>query len=77
MSRQNIHKAEDQAVRLSQRTLVPFGAKPNGDVQIIIGESRKGRNERGREVMRVQVKQKDFDAWTKAALFLHGAQTEP
>lgn len=74
LSPQSIHEAEDQAERLSQRTLIPFGAKLQGDVQFVIGEVQKGRNESGKAATRVPVKREDFDAWTKAALFLHDAQ---
>ncbi|GAB1315574.1 hypothetical protein MFIFM68171_05784 [Madurella fahalii] len=75
MSPRSIHKAEDQARRLSQRrTLLPFATKPNGDVQFVIGETHLGRNEHGNKVKRRPVKQEHFEAWTKAALFLHHGQ---
>jgi hypothetical protein len=52
MSSQAIHKAEEQARRLSERTLLPFAAKPAEDVQFVIGETLKGRDERGNSVRR-------------------------
>jgi hypothetical protein len=76
MSPKAIDKARDDAQRLSQRTLLPFAADPESDVQFFIGERPAGaQNEEGIKVPRSQVKREDFDAWTKAALFLHdGAQ---
>jgi hypothetical protein len=74
LSSRSIQEAEDQAERLSQRTLVPFGAKLHGDVQFVIGDIQKGRNGSGKAVTRVPVRRPDFDDWTKAALFLHDAQ---
>lgn len=70
MSAQAMQKAEDQARRLSERTLLPFAAKPDGDVQFVIGETGKGRNEWGNSVRRNGVTRQEFDDWTKAALFL-------
>ncbi|KAK0737992.1 hypothetical protein B0T18DRAFT_440912 [Schizothecium vesticola] len=70
MSPQAIQKAEDQARRLSERTLLPFAAKPAGDVQFVIGETYKGRDEWGNSVRRSGVTRQEFDDWTKAALFL-------
>ena len=70
----SIAKAEDQAQRLSERTLLPFAAKSNGDVQFVIGEQYSGRSERGKTVKRSPVTLEEFEAWTKAALFLHDAQ---
>ncbi|KAM7185075.1 hypothetical protein V8F20_011940 [Naviculisporaceae sp. PSN 640] len=70
MSSQAIHKAEDQARRLSERTLLPFAAKPAGDVQFVIGETHKGRDEWGNSVRRTGVTRQEFDEWTKSALFL-------
>lgn len=70
MTPEAIHKAQDQARRLSQRMLLPFAANPNLDVQFVIGEAQGGRDERGDKVRRRQVQREDFDAWTKAALFL-------
>jgi hypothetical protein len=74
MSPESIHKAEDRAQRLSQRTLLPFAAKSAGDVQFVIGEGHKGRTERGELIKRSPVSRENFDAWTKAALFLYDAQ---
>ena len=74
MSPENIYKAEDQAQRLSERTLLPFAAKPTRDVQFVIGEGSRGRDEYGRAVKRSPVKVNDFDDWTKAALFLRDAE---
>ncbi|KAH6633897.1 hypothetical protein B0J18DRAFT_452760 [Chaetomium sp. MPI-SDFR-AT-0129] len=73
MSPAAIEKAADQATRLSQRTLLPFGSHPGRDVQFIIGETHRGLDERGAPVCRSPVSQNDFEAWTKAALFLHDA----
>ncbi len=70
MKPEAINKAQDQARRLSERTLLPFAANPVLDVQFVIGDAQAGRNERGEKVRRSQVKREDFDAWTKAALFL-------
>ena len=70
MSSQAIHKAEDQARRLTERTLLPFAAMPAGDVQFVIGETHKGRDELGNSVRRSGVTRQEFDDWTKAALFL-------
>ncbi len=70
MKPEAIHKAQDQARRLSERTLLPFAANPNLDVQFVIGEAQAGRDEWGSQVTRSQVQREDFDAWTKAALFL-------
>jgi len=70
MSPQAIQRAEDQARRLSERTLLPFAAKPAGDVQFVVGESQKGRDERGNGLQRSGVTRREFDDWTKAALFL-------
>ncbi|KAK4238256.1 hypothetical protein C8A03DRAFT_43955 [Achaetomium macrosporum] len=74
MSPEAIYKAKDQAQRLSARTLLPFATDPVSDVQFVIGEAHAGRDEYGRQVKRSPVKREDFDAWTKAALFLHDAQ---
>lgn len=74
MSPESMRKAEDQAQRLSQRSLLPFAAKSDGDVQFVIGETRQGRDEYGRSVKRSPVKLEDFLFWTKAALFLHDTQ---
>jgi hypothetical protein len=76
MSPEAIHKAKDKAWRERERTLLPVAADPNSDVQFFIGERHAGaRNEWGDKVPRRHVKRADFDAWTKAALFLHdGAQ---
>ncbi|KAK0703713.1 hypothetical protein B0T26DRAFT_876620, partial [Lasiosphaeria miniovina] len=71
MSHKSMSNAVNQARRLSERTLVPFAGAPDGDVQFVIGEQKKGRNERGDMVTRSPVQRCDFDAWTKAALFLH------
>ncbi|KAG7289904.1 hypothetical protein NEMBOFW57_006281 [Staphylotrichum longicolle] len=70
MSPEAIHKVEDQARRLSQRTLLPFAASPESDVQFLIGESQAGRDDLGEKTKRRPVKREDFDAWTRAALFL-------
>ncbi|KAM7187192.1 hypothetical protein V8F33_011371 [Rhypophila sp. PSN 637] len=70
MSSQAIHKGEDQARRLSERTLLPFAAKPAGDVQFVIGETHKGRDEWGNSLRRSGVTRQEFDEWIKAALFL-------
>ncbi|KXX81532.1 hypothetical protein MMYC01_202497 [Madurella mycetomatis] len=74
MSPHRIHKAKDLARRLSQKTLLPFAAQPNGDVQSNIGDTHCGQDESGNKVRRSPVKQEQFEAWTKAALFLHPAQ---
>jgi len=74
MSPKAIERAEDQSRRLSQRTLLPFGSNPRFDVQFVIGETHAGRDQWGAEVKRSPVKQKDFEAWTKAALFLQDAR---
>jgi hypothetical protein len=66
-----IKRAEEQAKGLSQRCLIPFGAKPDRDVQFVIGEGRRARDQRGDPVKRSAVTQEEFDAWTNAALFLH------
>lgn len=73
MSPGSIFRTEMQAQRLTKRTLLPFAARPDGDVQFVIGEERRGRNERGESIKRSLVKLEQFDAWTKAALFLHSA----
>lgn len=44
MAPEAIRKAEDQARRLSQRTLLPFGTNPELDVQFVIGETHAGRD---------------------------------
>lgn len=46
------------------------------DVQFIIGESRKGRNEKGVEVQRGPIQQTAFESWSKAALFLNQLDQE-
>ncbi|KAL2132430.1 hypothetical protein VTI74DRAFT_3799 [Chaetomium olivicolor] len=74
MSPEAIHRVEDQAQRLSERTLLPFAANPKSDVQFFIGEAHTGRDEWGSQVKRSLVKREDFDAWTKASLFLHDAR---
>ena len=70
MKPEAIHKAQDQARRLSERKLLPFATNPNSDVQFVIGEAQAGRDEWGGKVRRSPVQREDFDAWTKAALFL-------
>jgi hypothetical protein len=55
LSSRSIQEAEDQAERLSQRTLIPFRAKLHGGVQFIIGDIHKGRNGSGKAVTRVPV----------------------
>ena len=52
MTPQAIERAVDQARRLSERTLLPFAAQPKGDVQFVIGETVKGRDQRGNSVQR-------------------------
>lgn len=74
MSPSSIARTEDQARRLSQRSLLPFAPKPDGDVQFLIGEGRKGRNQWGDRVDRKPVSLSHFEAWTKAALFLYDAK---
>lgn len=70
MTPQAIERAVDQARRLSERTLLPFAARPKGDVQFVIGETVKGRDQRGNSVQRRGVTQQEFEDWTKCALFL-------
>jgi hypothetical protein len=74
MSAGSIRKVEDQSRRQIDTTLLPFAAKPKSDVQFVIGEGLKGRDEWGRPVKRSPVKRENFDAWTTAALFLHEPQ---
>lgn len=70
MSPPAILKAVNQARRLSERTLLPFAAKPAEDVQFVIGEIHQGRDEWGNSARRSGVTRRNFDDWTKAALFL-------
>lgn len=66
-----------QAVERTQRqtlrpdSLLPLAASPTADVHFVIGETGRGRNEKGDMVARAPVKQEQFEAWTGAALFLH------
>lgn len=48
--------------------------RADGDVQFIIGEGRKGRNQYGEKVKRSPIPQKDFKSWAKVALFLTKAE---
>jgi hypothetical protein len=74
MTPDKILRAKDEAQRLIARKLPPFAVSADSDVQIVIGEAHKGRDEWGNAVKRVPVHRRDFDAWTKACLFLHDAQ---
>lgn len=47
------------------------------DVQFIIGERRRARNEKGQKVQRSPVSQGDFKDWTKVALFLTVEDGDP
>ena len=71
MSPESIKAAKQQSDQQCKRGLVPFAADPAHDVQFIIGERPKGRDENGEKVQRVVVSPEDFDKWTQAALFLH------
>ena len=71
MSPEAILKAEDMVRRQIERTLLPFVAGPRDVVQFVIGEQHKGRDEWGKEIRRNPVSRREFDEWTKAALFLH------
>lgn len=74
MTPPSIVRAEDQAQRLSERTLLPFAVRPAHDVQFVIGEPHKGRCEWGSPIRRRAVTRASFDDWTKAALFLRDAK---
>lgn len=74
MSSGAIRKAEEKANRACRsKSLLPFAPMPGDDVQFVIGQPRKGRNSRGHEIRRKQVRREDFDAWCKSALFLHAS----
>jgi hypothetical protein len=74
MTPNKILQAKDQAQRLIARKLLPFAVSADSDVQFVIGEAHKGRDEWGDTVKRAPVHRRDFDAWTKACLFLQDAQ---
>ncbi|SPO07754.1 uncharacterized protein DNG_10449 [Cephalotrichum gorgonifer] len=65
---------EDQCCRQTERNSLPFVTKPGSDVQFIIGERHMGRDKLGNKVKRDAVSRREFDEWTKAALFLHDSQ---
>ncbi|KPM39023.1 hypothetical protein AK830_g7545 [Neonectria ditissima] len=67
----SIQKAKDRAQSQTVRTLLPFAADPNEDVQFVIGEGNQGRDELGELIRRSPVRREVFDGWTKAALFLN------
>jgi len=71
MSHQAISKAKSKARLSMGKTLLPFMPRPRKDVQFVIGERGKGRDQNGTMVTRHPVKRSEFDAWTHAALFLH------
>lgn len=70
MTSESIRRAQDQAQRRTDTTLLPFAARPGADVQLMIGEARNGRTEAGEKTRRVPVSREEFETWTKAALFL-------
>lgn len=76
MKKETIRKENDLAIRVSEKatSLLPFAVKAKGDVHFVIGEVRNGRNEKGLNTRRRPVRREEFDAWTKAALFLNNAQ---
>lgn len=70
MTPASITKARDSAEEESKRSLLPFAAAPNEDVQFFIGGVGNGRDERGYPISRSEVTKEDFQNWTKAAVFL-------
>ncbi|CAK7215016.1 hypothetical protein SCUCBS95973_002332 [Sporothrix curviconia] len=71
MTDEAVARAVSQGERLVHRTLLPLVAEPDRDVQFVIGEARRGRDEHGLPTKRSGIKQAQFEAWTKAALFLY------
>jgi hypothetical protein len=75
MSPQAIQRVKEQsrAQSLKPEALLLYGTNPKSDVQFLIGETGAGRDGSGEKVRRSPVKLEDFEAWTKAALFLQDA----
>ena len=76
MSPESIQKAKEQSRQQKEKTLLPLAVEPARDVQFVIGEQYKGRDESGNMVKQIPVLREEFDEWTKAALFLHKAGDE-
>src|SRR3569833_474822 len=72
MSPQAILNARCRAERevKAGKTLLPFAAAPDEDVQFLIGQNCMGRDSWGRRVRRSLVSVDAFRSWLKAALFL-------
>lgn len=75
MSDRQIDKAQkDAEKRIAGGSAIPFAASSGKDVQFLIGEKRRTRNERGHFAKRCQVTRASFEAWIKSALFLCAVQ---
>lgn len=60
----------EQARRQSNYKIAVPEVVPDRDVHFIIGEEKKGRDEKGAEVRQRPVQRTAFETWTKVALFL-------
>lgn len=69
MARQEARQPRKSAPQIATPTVVA-----HRDVQFILGEDWKGRDEKGNEIKRVPVQQRDFEEWTKVALSLTKAK---
>lgn len=63
-------REEARQPRKSTSKIVTPGVVADRDIKLIIGESRRGRDEKGLQVKRGPVQQAAFESWTKVALFL-------
>jgi len=71
MTSRKIKEVRRHAAEQVSNSLLPLAADPKRDVQFVIGERSRRRDEKGKRRDCAQVSREDFDKWTMAALFLH------
>lgn len=77
------HMTQDQLVRTdekskpaSEKSLAPFAAQPDRDVQFLIGQMDSGRDEQGNKTSEDTVSLEEFNKWCETALFLQDVEDD-